>query len=144
MASFADALNRKADDVEKPKPLPVGTYLCTVAGPAEMKEIGQNSTPAAIFQFKVISPEGDVDMEALSNAGGAQGKTLRQTFFLTEDALYRLKDFLVDVCGIEPNGRSLGEMLPDAVNRMFKATVKHRPSQDGTQIYAEVNHMTKA
>ncbi len=144
MANFADALNRKADDVEKPKPLPVGTYLCTIAGPPEMKEIGQNNTPAAIFAVKVVAPQGDVDMEALNAMGGAAGKSLRQTFFLTEDALYRLKDFLTEACGIEANGRTLGEMIPDAVNRQFLATVKHRPSPDGTQIYAEIGTTARA
>ena len=95
-------------------------------------------------QVKVLAPQGDVDMEALSLAGGAQGKTLRQTFFLTEDALYRLKDFLTESCGIEANGRTLGEMIPDVVNRQFLATVKHRPSQDGTQVYAEISGTAKA
>jgi len=144
MASFMDALNRKADDIEKPKPLPVGTYIGTVAGPAEIKEIGQNNTPAAIFQFNILSADADVDTEALTHAGGCQGKRLRQTFFLTEDALYRLKDFLVEICGIEASGRTVGEMLPDAVNRMVKMTVKHRPSPDGTQIYAEIGGFAKA
>jgi hypothetical protein len=144
MTNFVDALNRKADEVERPKPLPVGTYLCTIPGPPEMKTIGKNSTPAAEFSVKVIQPREDVDSEALLAVGGAGGKTLRLTFYLTEDALFRLKEFLVDTCGIEPGGRTLGEMIPEAVNRMFNVTVKHRPSQDGTQIYAEIAGTAKA
>jgi len=144
MTNFADALNRKADEIERPKPLPIGSYLCTLPGPAEMKNIGKNNTPAAEYTVKVVSAQADVDADALQTMGGCAGKTLRLTFFLTEDAVYRLKDFLVDTLGIETNGRSLGEMMPDAVNRMFIATIKHRPSEDGTQIYAEIKGTAKA
>ena len=144
MTSFSDALNRKADEIEKPKPLPVGTYVCTIPGPPEMKELGQQQTPAAIYQVRVVSPGPDVDSEALMAMGGVQNKTLRLTFFLTEDALYRFRDFLVETLGIESNGRALGEMMPDSVNRMFNATIKHRPSPDGTQLYAEIDRTSKA
>ena len=144
MTNFADALNRKADEIERPKPLPVGTYLCSIPNQPEMKKIGQKETPAAEYTVRVVSASDDVDQEALNQAGGAQGKNLRLTFYLTEESAYRYRDFLVDTLGIEPNGRTLGEMIPDSVNRMFYATIKHKPSQDGTQIYTEISGTAKA
>jgi hypothetical protein len=144
MTNFADALNRKADEIERPKPLPVGTYLVTIPAQPEMKKIGQKETPAAEYTVRVVSAGPDVDQEALNAAGGCQGKTLRLTYYLTDESVYRFRDFLTDTLDIDPAGRTLGEMIPDSVNRMFNATIKHKPSQDGTQIYTEISSTARA
>lgn len=143
MANFTEILSRKAEEVEKPKPLPVGQYLWSIPNLFEQEEIGENKTPALIWKVKCVAPQSDVDMAALAESGNAKDREQRVTFFLTEDALWRLRDFLTKL-GVTESGRSLAEMAADATNRMFYATVKHRWNKDKTQLFGEVDTNTIA
>jgi hypothetical protein len=144
MASFQDILNKKADDVERPKPLPPGTYLGVVEGLPEFAEIGKNQTPVANLKIKLLAAEDDVDSDALREMGGALGKSLRHRLFLTEDAAWRVKQFLEEHLGINGDGKTLGELFNEAPGNQVKVVVKHRPSQDGQTIYAEIDRTLPA
>lgn len=141
--NFQSVLNTKADAIEKPKPYPVGTYLCVVDGPVEFTTIGQKQTDAAILQLKIIQPGPDVDMAAVAEAGGVAGKRLRHTIFLTADSAWRAKQFLVEHLGLEAGTKSLGELFAEVPGRQVMVTVKHRTAQDGSAIYAEVGGTAK-
>lgn len=142
-ANFANILSKPAADIERPKPLPVGQYLGIVMGMPEMKEIGQKNTPCAEFKIRVLSAGDDVDKTALADAGGLENKTMTARFFLTDDSMYRLKEFLTEHLGIEEGKRTIGQLLSDAPNRQVYIQVAHRPSQDGQQIYAEIKSTSK-
>ncbi len=141
--NFAEILSKRTDEIERPKPLPVGTYLAMVEGAPELREIGKKSTPAAEFKFRILSPGDDVDREALTAMGGIGEHRMRKPYFLTDESLYRLKEFLVDHLGIAENGRPIGQLLSEAPNQQVYVTVSHRPSEDGSQIYAEVKSTSK-
>ena len=73
MANFTDILNKPAETVEKPKPRPVGTYLCIVDGPHKQRDVkGKDGTeyPVVGFTFKTMQAQEDVDQAALAEAGG--------------------------------------------------------------------------
>lgn len=144
MASFQDILNKKADEVEKPKPLPPGTYLGVVSGLPEFGEIGQNKTPVANLKIKLLSAGEDVDQDALKEINGWQGKEIRHRLFLTEDAAWRVKQFLEEHLGLDGAGKSLGELFNDAPGQQVKFVLKHKPSQDGQSIYAEIDRTLPA
>lgn len=143
MANFTDILNTKSEEIEKPKPLPVGQYLWSIPNLFEQEEIGEKKTPALIWKCKCIAPQSDVDMAALAESGNAKDRDQRITFFLSEDALHRLRDFLTKL-GISENGRTIGERAADATGRTFLASIRHRPSKDGSQIYGEIDTNTIA
>jgi len=135
---FTSILNKSVSDVEKPKPLPVGTYLCMVNGNAEFTKIGQKETPAAIFQLKPLQPQDDVDREALADVGEWSNRAIRHTMFLSEDALYRLKEFLGHL-GFDTGGHeTLSQLLAQVPGKQCMVQVGHRPSPDGQQLYVEV------
>lgn len=48
MADFTSILNKPMAETERPKPLPVGTYLCMVQGQPEFGESNQKKTPFEI------------------------------------------------------------------------------------------------
>jgi len=138
-ANFTDILNTPMGNIEKPKPRPVGTYIGVVTKAPEIKKIGQKETLAAIFDVKVISPGPDIDASELAAAGGIGERHLRVTQFLTEDALWRLKNFLLAL-GIEDDARStIGQLLSQVPGRQAMFKIKHRPSQDGSELYEEVD-----
>jgi len=142
-ANFSDVLNKKLDNVEKPKPLPIGTYFAVINGAPEIKPRGQNNTLAAEFKFKILQADEDVDAEALAEMGGIKDRELRFTLWLTEDALWRAKQF-VENCGVDDTGMSVSQALQACVGMSAKVKVKHVPSQDGQELYANIDKVLKA
>jgi hypothetical protein len=134
--NFESILSKPMSAVERPKPRPVGTYIGMVTAPPKIEKIGKNQTLAAIFEVKLLSPGPDIDASALQEAGGMGTRALRVTQFLTEDALYRTKEFL-NALGVDVDSMSVGEALSQAASRQALFKIKHRPSQDGTELYEE-------
>lgn len=152
MASFTDILNKPASAVEAPKPIPPGTYLGIISGQPEFAKIGKNQTDCVNFKVQLVQAQEDVSADdlalALTRADGVS-KTLNDIKlnvrqFLTEDSVWRLKSFLVDHLGIDEAGKTLGQMIPEAMGKQLLLTVKHRASDDGTQIFTEVANTAKA
>ena len=136
--NFASILDAPVDaEANRPKPLPVGTYLCIVDGIPKFDKSTQKQTDYVEFTLKPVQPQSDVDQEALTAAGGIGSKTLRTTFYLTEEAVYRLDQFLENL-GIE-KGQSRKESVAQAPGRQINAVVSHATSKDGTAVYANVN-----
>jgi hypothetical protein len=72
---------------------------------------------------------------------------LRLTFYNTEDAAYRHKEFLddLDIPIEDEDGTILStrQRIPMAPNRRFIAMVKHSPSEDGRATYANITSTAK-
>lgn len=147
MADFRSILNTRVNTVEKPKPLPAGTYLCVVTGHQIGESGGANKTPRCRFDLKPLAPQADVDEALFAEAGGMEALTkrkLRGDFWLTEDSLYRLIEFMSDVCGIDcSEDRSLAQALPETTNIQVLAHVIQKPSADGKEIYVEISSYSK-
>lgn len=135
--NFSSILDKPVDaEANRPKPLPTGTYTCIVDGIPRFDKSKQKQTDFVEFQLKPVSAGADVDQEALTAAGGLS-KTIRTTFYLTEEAAFRLDQFLENL-GLD-KGISRKEGISMAPGRQVLAVVTHRASQDGTAIFAEVN-----
>jgi hypothetical protein len=140
MVDFSKLLSKSADEISKPKPLPVGTYSGVVQKYEYLEAKNENKTPYVRLTLGVTSPSDDVDQDDLAHAGDISKKTLRKDYYLTEDSQYRIKE-LAEGCGIPTSGRSLGEFIPDLKNAQVLISVTHRSSQDGTEIYADVGNV---
>lgn len=134
MANFADLLNKPADSVERPKPLPQGSYNCVVKGLPEQGESKEKKTPFVNFTLLITSPRDDVDEEAIATMGGVVGKTIPAIFYITENSLFRLTDFL-EHCGIELAGKSISSAIDESPNSEVVAFIRHEASQDGQSIF---------
>jgi len=136
--NFSSILDEAPTEIDRPKPLPVGTYLCTVVGSPVYDKSTKKGTPYVQFTLKPIAAEDDIDAEELADMGGFENKTIRATYYTTEEAIYRLDEFH-EHCGIdltEPASRR--SRNDDVVNAQVRAVIKHRTSDDGTQLYAEL------
>jgi hypothetical protein len=135
--NFSSILDEAPSEVDRPKPLPVGTYTCIVGTPAYDKS-SKKGTPYVQFILRPIAAESDVDEGELSEMGGFENKTIRATYYLTEDAVYRLDEFH-EHCGVDLSDEASRRTRNDeVVNAQVRAVVKHRTSDDGTQIFAEL------
>ena len=138
---FKSLLSKPSDDITKPKPLPAGTYNGMVSK-YEFGESKEKKTPYVRFFLTVHSAGEDIDPADIEGIDLTK-KQLRRDFYLTDDALYRLKEFAVSI-GVEATGRSLGEMIPDCVNAQVLIAVTQRNSQDGSEIYNDVGDVKGA
>jgi len=128
--NFSDLLNEPASDVERPKPLPPGTYRCMVVGQPTTGESSQKKTPFIQFTLKPLEAQSDVDPDDLDAMGGLGEKMIySDRFYLTKDAKYRLKEFLED-CGIDSEDVTLEEMVMNAPNQEVLIRLGHEATLD--------------
>ena len=140
--AFKSLLEKQADQQEAPKPLPVGHYA-VMAIKHEFGQSSQKKTPYVRFFFQGMSAGFDVDADQFEACGGDErlGKVnLRSDFYLTEDALFMLTQFL-EKLDIDMEGRSFADLIPEAcANQPVIAYVGQRPSQrDPNIVFNEIS-----
>lgn len=141
-ANFSDILDRAPTEVEKPKPIPQGTYTTILVGLPRHDKSAKKQTPFIEFTHKIVAAGDDVDQDALAEALGErslQDMTMKNTFYLTEGSAWRLKQFLAD-CGldVEDDSHSLRELTEQTTGRSVNIYINHEPSQDGQSVFAKV------
>jgi hypothetical protein len=149
--SFSSILDTPATEVERPKPLPAGTYSVIVQGMPEHGESSQKKTPFVKFTYAIQAAGEDVDEEELNelltkpdgSKDSLTSKTMKDTYYTTPDALWRLTDTLENM-GIDAEGKTVRQMLDETPNSSLDIVVGHRASDDGQQIFAEVKRTLKA
>lgn len=154
---FADALDRKGEEIERPPLVPIGTYLWTVSSMPEMDTIADGRFDVVDFKLKCIAPQEDVDPDALAEytakAGAISGLGRRHRFlFNTEDegqfnrTLYNMKRFMKEHLQVEEmDDLPLKEALALCVNRQCLASIKWRPDQRDPEIfYDEIDRTAPA
>lgn len=139
VASFGSILQGSMADVERPKPVPTGHYVSVLIGQPRFDKSTRKGTEFVEFTHKLIEALDDVDEDALKEMGGLKDKTIRNTYYLTEEAKYRLKDFLIH-CGVadEDSDVSFSEAIAETPGKQVIVHIKHRPNEDGSAIFANV------
>ena len=136
--SFASILDRAPSEIEKPKPLPQGSYTTVIQGQPRLDKSAKKQTEFIEFTHKFIGAGDDVDADELKAVGGIKDKIIKNTYYLTEQAAWRLKEFL-EHCGIDLDDydtlREAAEATPGAQVGIF---INHEASQDGTSVFARV------
>lgn len=143
MANFESLLSQNTDEIERPKPLPVGSYQFIVKD-YELGESSQKKTPFVRFVASPVAPLEDVDQAALQAVNKWQEKSLRLDYYLTPDSQYRLKDFLQQL-GLTTTGRTFSELLVEAKGQSFIGHVTHEAStRDPEAVFATIDSTTSA
>jgi hypothetical protein len=143
MVDFTSLLEKKTDDVEAPALLPAGSYLMTIAQ-YRTGESSKQKTPYVEFDLKIAQAMEVEDQEGLAKVRNLTDKTLKTQFYLSEDALFRLKDFLAKT-GLPTEGRSFAEILSEVAGAQIIGIVSHRVNPNNAeQIFAEVRNFVAA
>ena len=150
-ASFESILDTPADKVERPKPMPAGTYQAIVKGMPEHGISSQRKTPFVKFAYAFQAAFDDVDEDELKtvltdmdgNVKALSEKTISDTYYTTPDALFRLTDAL-EAMGIDLEGKSVRAALDEAPNCSINVVVEHYTPQGSDQIFAQVKRIMKA
>lgn len=143
-ATFESILDTPVADVERPKPLPAGTYDAIVKGLYEEGVSAQKKTPFVRFTYAITNAGDDVDAQELEDMGGITDKTIKDTYYTTPDALFRLTDVLTNMGLDGLDTKTIRQALSETPNCEIRIVVGHRTSEDGTQIFAEVKRTMRA
>jgi len=146
-ASFESILDTPVANVERPKPMPIGTYDAIVRGMYEEGVSAQKKTPFVQFAFAITGAGPDVDEEALEAVGGIADKVMKNNstkFYTTPDSLWRLTETL-EAMGIEDlESKTIRQALAETPNAACKIVIIHEPSQDGEQVFASLKKVLPA
>jgi len=150
--NFMDALNTRVADIEKPKLMPVGTYLWAVNKPHKES----TSKDGKWFTIEVpcvpkapYDAAEDVDTDELSEFGNLASAMNSIRFMLDtqggqndlEKFLYNLKRFLLDTLRVEGDDDStVKELLAKAVGAEFIAQAAHRQVPERGETYVDVKN----
>lgn len=132
---FTSLLSRKVDEAKRPPVLPPGTYEGTVVNyqPDEAQLKDGTRVPIVRFNLKLTAPTEDIDPEDLVDRDGkpieVAGKRIRHDFWLDGQQDFRLSEF-ISSCGVETEGRSYGETLPECANAPVLVTVTQTQARD--------------
>lgn len=142
--SFNDLLDKPAEGITRPPPWPEGTFLLRIA--KVTTEIAQNEqkTPMQRVLFDIMRPGEDVDPETMAAFTEKLGKAqARHDFFLTEDALYRLVEFL-ELAGVSRTGKTTRQMLSELPGKFVYGHFKQTPDKkEPDVIRSNINSFAK-
>lgn len=153
MTNFMDALNTKVSDIEKPKLMPVGTYIWAVNKPH--KESTSRDGKWFTIEIPCIpkmpyEEAEDVDADELANFGPLKSAPNSIRFMLDLQAegtieqdkfLYNIKRFLLDTLRLEGEDDStIKELLAKMVGAEFIAQAVHRDVPERNETFCDVKN----
>lgn len=149
MADFESVLDKKIEEVEKPKPKPVGTYLGVLQGLPTEKKVGQDEMEVIGFRVKLMSAQEDVDQEDLSAQPPiSEWPALRHDIFIhTEQGVWGLRQFLKNTLGFEDGAGTIRQILAETPGRQLLVKVRQRPfinKQNEPEIATEIESTAHA
>lgn len=144
--NFGSILDRPPSKDDRPKALPAGSYVCVVDGRPRYDVSSKKKTEFVEFSLKPISAGEDVDSDdllaALTRADGTSSalsdKRIKATYYLTEDAIWRLNTFLEHLGIEEEEGKSRRVMIDETPGKQVIAFIKHEASDDGATVFAKL------
>lgn len=139
--NFADILkNATVGEIEKPKPMPEGSYQALIKSIETGQTTGEKQTPYLQVNMEIVGALDDVDQAALQAFGPVNGKKVKTEFYLTDDALFRLQDFILDHVGLDLKGQTLDQAVGQLVNNTVGVHMKHSISKkDNVTVYSNVD-----
>lgn len=153
MANFMDALNTRVSDIEKPKLMPIGTYVWAVNKPhkeATSKDGKWFSIEVPCLPKMPYEDAEDVDADELAAFGPLKSAPNSIRFMLDlqaegtvdqEKFMYNVKRFLIDTLRVEAEEDStLKELLGKMVGAEFIAQAAHRHVPERNETYCDVKN----
>lgn len=138
---FNALYNRPSGEAKRPPVLPKGDYPAIILSAHSEGEIGQNKTPAIFWPIRLTdwdpsTPEEWTQYDPSTNQMLTNVKSeiditkrqMRATFFMTDDALIMLDDFLRS-CDIELGGSYLS-ILPNVIGKRVLASIDILTNKD--------------
>jgi len=129
MPDFSQLLGKTAGQAKRPEPLPIGDYPGVVSR-YELGDNNRNKTPYLRLFVTLTGWPSNFTQSDIKPDIDLSKRQMRRDIFTTPDSLWRLDQF-IESCGIEPNGRSYEQVLPELVGQPVIAAVNTYTSTSG-------------
>ena len=141
---FSELLDTNAEDAVRPPPRPGGTYLATLKK-SEGVTSTKKRTKGLEMTFSDLSPQSDVNSDAYDEYINSpmikvEEDVMTDSFWITPKSLFRIRE-LCECCGIEPVGKTILQMLADAMGERLLITVQQTVGDKGT--YSNISGYAK-
>jgi hypothetical protein len=135
MSKFADLLNKPVEDIDAPKPVPVGNWRLTVSNIIVREPKDEDSPGAILFGFKLGSPLEDVDPAALEEFGDVEEAPMVWNRFRLRDMkdAYYLRKF-VETVGGETSGRTLEDAAKGLEGYEVVSMIEQQPDNENPDV----------
>lgn len=140
--NFRELLSQPTDQFKRPPALPEGHFNGQIKA-YEFGKSAKKQTAQIQFIYTITSPTEDVPEEDMAGVDLANGREMRQTFYITPTALYRLSQHLDALLG-EQEGVSFDERIPETRGLDVIIQVSQRLSDDGEDTYNDIKSVVKA
>lgn len=134
---FSAILGASVGSAPQPKNLPQGVYYGIIDGIPVAKPRSTKEGDKGVLTVKISLNEADADVDEaeLAEAGGlvrndGRPRQVMADFWLTEDAMYRLDNFMAGFGFNAESGKSYGEALEELDGRNVTVSLKHRTYTD--------------
>jgi hypothetical protein len=144
MVDFLEALDQKADDQEKPKDPPQGTYIWVVSKEPSITRTGNGEWDVVEFPIKAVAAEEDVDADSLEEYGPVDGIRSRISFLspTAEDqdndrkrTLDQINKFMERTLLLDDfDTMTTREAMSASVNHQFMGQLVWEPRKDDPEI----------
>jgi hypothetical protein len=147
MVDFSSLLKKPAGLAVKPAALVAGDYPVKIKS-FEVGDQNKNKTPYVRYFLAITGWPDSVaeDDRVQKNPDGSTAsidlskRQPRRDFFLTDDAMWRLDEFLRS-CGVEPKGRSYEEVIPEVVGADCVAEMQQYLNQTSNEIGNQIGKL---
>ena len=140
MSNFSELLKKPAFEAKKPEALVAGDY----PGIITSKELGtsqQKNTPYVRYFVQLTEwPEGPDEADKTVDLSK---RKLRRDFYFTDDALFRLDEFLRS-CKIDGAGKAYEDLLDEVIGASVIAQVKQYMNKTSGEIQNEIGNLAGA
>ena len=142
MVDFSAMLKKPAGLAKKPPALAPGDYPGIIKS-FETGDANKNKTPYVRFHLGLMGWPESVASDEQQQDGvpiDLAKRPLRRDFFMTDDALWRLDEFIKS-CGVAASGKSYEEVLPMLVGQQVTVEVQQYMNQSTSDIGNQVGKL---
>jgi hypothetical protein len=154
--NLSSILDTPTSEAERPRPLPTGTYICSVGPEVTFGASSQKGTEFVAYKLQPLDVlrdkkgDTDVDENELEDMGGIGSlRPVTVNFYLTVDSAFRHRKFLDDLGVPDRDGKERDPKKQDLTHRQralmapgcqVVANFRHEPSQDGQSMFPRLNY----
>lgn len=147
MPDFTKLASAKAGEAKKPPALPEGNYTAVIKSWSfEPAPAGKDYESIVRFNLGLMDwPDGTAEADKTQDMGNGNSRPIdlskrqmRRDFY--DSVLYRLDDFIKS-CGVDMNGRTYAEVLPELIGKRVVAEVKKYMNERTNEIGNNIGNL---